>query len=264
MRMMLLMMMMLMMMMLHIQYLDAFLLQPSHHDPSTSSTTTSRMMQLQRFQPESTPPPQRESTDDVTTTTTTLCVPVSRRHTLMTSMIFWGSSSVSLVTNAAEEGTDVLPSQIRAAFQTIRNEFEHTSNSDSSSSSSADSTGGLDRLQQYIQNEEYDAIMEFTKTYDAKVRKGMIKPTQQLLLQYVDAIHTGTSSTNQEHIKQEKKYIKERTTTIGNAITFDLIGLNRNARVGQRSNTNLQKYWHELRDDLQEFLTLETKYIEAL
>jgi hypothetical protein len=48
-----------------------------------------------------------------------------------------------------------------------------------------------------------------------------------------------------------------------NAVTFDLIGINRNSRPGQENAEQVQKYIDELKDDMQRMLTLERVPIEV-
>jgi hypothetical protein len=47
-----------------------------------------------------------------------------------------------------------------------------------------------------------------------------------------------------------------RATELANAVTFDLIGINRNARPGQTNAVGANQYLQELRDDIQAFLAL--------
>lgn len=84
-----------------------------------------------------------------------------------------------------------------------------------------------------------------------------------MLLQYVVVEATAHEKNDEVDImiEQQKKYINERTATLGNSITFDLIGLDRNARPGQISNPNCQRYIQELQQDLQQFILLEQKYL---
>ena len=48
---------------------------------------------------------------------------------------------------------------------------------------------------------------------------------------------------------------KEEAVLLCNAVTFDLIGLNKAARVGARADAEL--YLKEMRDDVAKFLALE-------
>jgi hypothetical protein len=127
---------------------------------------------------------------------------------------------------------------IRDAFQGVRDEL-------------LNSKGGVSTLSQYVDQQDYGNIMEFTKTYDQVLRKGKMGKAKKLLLSYLEQNET------------LKKRIGERATQIANAITFDLIGLNRSSRSGQESVVNAKKYLEELQSDLLEFLALEDELLPS-
>ncbi len=52
---------------------------------------------------------------------------------------------------------------------------------------------------------------------------------------------------------------KETATQYSNAVTFDLIGINRSSRPGKENASDAAKYLQELREDVQRFLELEGK-----
>ncbi len=92
-------------------------------------------------------------------------------------------------------------------------------------------------MQGRIDEKDWDGLMEFTKTYDQELRKFRMGKAKKLL--------------------QSKEW-KEKATEYANAVTFDLIGINRNSRKGQESVDGANKYLQELREDVTKFLTLET------
>eukprot|EP00980_Cylindrotheca_fusiformis_P027972 scaffold22575_cov141-Cylindrotheca_fusiformis.AAC.3 len=120
----------------------------------------------------------------------------------------------------------VLPSKdvVSKTFETIRYEL-------------SDPNGGVAYMQQKIDENNFPALMEFTKTYDQELRKLRIGKAKKLL---------------------QSKETKEEATKYANAVTFDLIGINRNSRIGQESTEGANKYLQELRDDVEKFLLLET------
>ena len=96
------------------------------------------------------------------------------------------------------------------------------------------SRGSVGRLQAALDAGDFPALMEITKTMDQSLRKQIVG--------------------------QAKYYWADGNmgTQLSNNITFDLIGINRNARPGQESADGVQKYINELRNDLEQIL----KYTE--
>jgi hypothetical protein len=137
---------------------------------------------------------------------------------------------------SAEEKVTV--NAIRDAFQGVRDELLNVK-------------GGVSVLSRYVDQQDYGNIMEFTKTYDQILRKGKMGKAKKLLLSYLEDNET------------LKKRIGERATQIANAITFDLIGLNRSSRSGRESAVDAKKYLEELQSDLLEFLTLEDELLPS-
>ena len=99
-----------------------------------------------------------------------------------------------------------------------------------------DPEGGVAYMQTCITNQDYNALLEFTKTYDQVLRKGAMGAA--------------------------KKGLEGDTTTLANAVTFDLIGINRSSRPGQTSQEQAQKYLDELKRDVNAFLALDLKPVE--
>jgi len=100
-----------------------------------------------------------------------------------------------------------------------------------------DSQGGIRTMQDYIDGENFTALLEFTKTYDQVLRKKKWGRCKAFF---------GNAE-------------KEVATLQGNAVTFDLIGINRASRSGQESVEKANQYLNELRVDLQNMIDMETK-----
>jgi hypothetical protein len=96
-------------------------------------------------------------------------------------------------------------------------------------------TGGVAYLTSCVERADFAALLEYTKTYETKLRKGYLTPAK----------------------KQLPKEQQETATLIINAATFDLIGINRSARRGQESLETATKYVQMLSEDLARFLALE-------
>jgi hypothetical protein len=113
--------------------------------------------------------------------------------------------------------------EVTAAFQPIKFELQ-------------DPKGGVAFMQQKIDQQDWAGLMDFTKGYDLELRKKTMGTAKKLL---------------------QSKEIQLLGTEYSNAVTFDLIGMNRNSRAGQESVEGANKYLQELRDDVAKFLTLE-------
>jgi len=99
-----------------------------------------------------------------------------------------------------------------------------------------DLKGGVAFMQGRIDNEDWLGLLEFTKTYDLEMRKLRMGRAKKLL---------------------QDKEIKAKATSYANAVTFDLIGINRSSRKGQENVESANKYLQELREDMIKFLDLE-------
>jgi hypothetical protein len=161
---------------------------------------------------------------------------LSRRQWLLKIGPFAALTLYPLPAVSADEVDSV--KMIRDAFQGVRDELFN-------------SKGGVSTLSQFVDQQDYNNIMEFTKTYDQVLRKGKMGRAKKLLLSYL------------EDNESLKKRISERATQIANAITFDLIGLNRSSRSGQESVVDAKKYLEELQSDLLEFLALEDELLPS-
>ena len=98
-----------------------------------------------------------------------------------------------------------------------------------------DGNGSVGRLQAALDASDFAGLLEITKTMDQSLRKKVVG--------------------------QAKYYWEDKNagTQLSNNVTFDLIGMNRNARPGQESAEGVQRYLQELRNDLQKIL----EYSEA-
>lgn len=115
------------------------------------------------------------------------------------------------------------PEKVTAAFAAVREQLESPD-------------GGIQELKSLIDKEDYDAIREFTKTYDLEFRKAKMVKARRLITAKDD---------------------KERGLYLSNSVTFDLIGINRGSRLGKEDISEVKKYWEELKADVTNFLELE-------
>lgn len=98
-----------------------------------------------------------------------------------------------------------------------------------------DSSGGLAYMQNCIDKNDFASLMEFTKQYDQILRKASMGKAKKLL----------------------PKELRSKATEISNAVTFDLIGMNRSSRPGQEDAPKAQQYLNELKIDVQKLLDME-------
>lgn len=126
---------------------------------------------------------------------------------------------------AKEESIPATRENVKAAFDALRYELN-----------GAD--GGVARMQRSIDAGDWEGLMDITKTYDQTLRKGKVGRVKSFM--------------------SDKE--KSITTLSANAITFDLIGINRNARPGQENAAEANRYLDELRTDLQLVIDKE-KYV---
>lgn len=134
-------------------------------------------------------------------------------------------SSLNVQAAQAKDKEPISLSVVKDSFQAVRDELN---------------SGGVPSLAVLVENEDYDQIMEFTKGYDLEFRKAKMGKARKFLTSKED---------------------KEKAVLLCNAVTFDLIGMNKGSRVGQRDIVQVKKYYTELIADIQAFLELE-KYID--
>jgi hypothetical protein len=143
------------------------------------------------------------------------------------SIAFGVGASTGLLSSpawAAEEIVLPTKEKVTTTFGSIRYELQNPE-------------GGVNYMQGRIDAQDFPGLMDFTRTYDLELRKLRMGRAKKLL---------------------PSKELKERATSYANAITFDLIGINRNSRIGQENVEGANKYLQELRDDVATFLTLES------
>ena len=132
------------------------------------------------------------------------------------------SSLASFADDAqAKDKEPVAIETVRESFQAVKYELNN---------------GGISDLAAIIEKEDYDEIMELTKNYDLEFRKAKMGKARKFLTSKED---------------------KEKAVMLCNAVTFDLIGMNKGSRAGQRNIEQVKKYYGELKVDVQSFLDLE-------
>lgn len=147
----------------------------------------------------------------------------SARRKMMEMTTFFAMATVLLPTTiavAAEETAS--PEVVAKAFAQVRFELE-------------DPAGGVSVMQKLIDDRDWSSLLDFTKTYDQILRKAKMGSAKKLL----------------------PKESKDVATLASNAVTFDLIGINRASRKGQESVELANKYLNELRNDVKQLLDLQ-------
>lgn len=124
---------------------------------------------------------------------------------------------------AKKDKEPVTKEGIAAAFQAVRDQLESPN-------------GGVSTLQVLVEKEDFEGIMDFTKDYDLEFRKAKMGKARKFM----------TS-------KEEK----DRAVLLCNAVTFDLIGMNKFSRPGKEDISQVQKYFSELKTDVSSFLEME-------
>ncbi|KAL7485867.1 hypothetical protein ACHAW6_011464 [Cyclotella cf. meneghiniana] len=101
-------------------------------------------------------------------------------------------------------------------------------------------SGVVATLQKLIDGGNYDDILQYTKESDAFFRKGKLGKARKLL--------------TDENLKGE-------SVLMSNAVTFDLIGINRASRPGKENKEEQLRYLQELISDVEKFLQLESTIV---
>ena len=125
---------------------------------------------------------------------------------------------------AAKDKEAITPENVKAAFDAVRYELE-------------DPAGGVQLIVGKINAEDYEAVMDLTKNYDGYFRKARVGRARKLVTD---------------------KKLKDDALMTSNAISFDLIGINRASRPGQQNKEEALKYLGELKADVQKILDLES------
>lgn len=87
-----------------------------------------------------------------------------------------------------------------------------------------------------IDGGSFEEILQYTKESDAYFRKAKMGRARKLLTD---------------------KDLKGDAVSMSNAVTFDLIGINRSSRPGKENREEQLKYLGELKMDIERFLELE-------
>lgn len=141
----------------------------------------------------------------------------SRRETLLA-----GMSAVGLWFQGAAVASAATDTPMSSPFDSIRFELY-------------DPSGGVALMQERIDLRDFEGLLEFTKGYDQVLRKQYMGKAKKLL----------------------PKELQDKATLASNAVTFDLIGINRSSRKGQENYEDAVKYLGELKQDAESFLALE-------
>lgn len=164
-------------------------------------------------------------------TSTTISLNAMSRRNFMeqlplvpTSIIAIAAASSPLIANAKEEPAPITQQTVTEAFDAIRYELSNPS-------------GVVTKLTKLINDgNSFEEIMQFTKESDAYFRRAKVGKARKLLTD---------------------KELKSSSIQLSNAITFDLIGINRASRPGQQSKEEQLKYLDELKKDIESVLELE-------
>jgi hypothetical protein len=102
-----------------------------------------------------------------------------------------------------------------------------------------DTHGGVAVMQKRLDDRDFEGLLDFTKEYDQVLRKKYMKNAKKLL----------------------PKELSDKATAACNAVTFDLIGINRNSRKGQENYDEANKYLNELKQDAELLLAMESSVV---
>ena len=134
------------------------------------------------------------------------------------------SLAIPLPAYAKEPPPPITQEAVTEAFDAIRYELTNPS-------------GVVGTLTNLINDgNSYEEVMQYTKESDAYFRKAKIGKARKLLTD---------------------KEIKSGSIQLSNAVTFDLIGINRASRPGQEDKVVQLKYLDDLKKDIEQFLELE-------
>jgi len=87
-----------------------------------------------------------------------------------------------------------------------------------------------------IDNGSFEEILQYTKESDAYFRRAKLGKARKMLTD---------------------KDLKGEAVLMSNAVTFDLIGINRASRPGKENREDQLRYLEELKKDIAKFLELE-------
>jgi hypothetical protein len=169
--------------------------------------------------------PLSSSAEETTRTTSDRRNFLQQASSLAFGVVVVGSSSSPAA--AASDEIVVLPTQesVTQTFAPIKFEL------------SDPTKGGVALMQERIDANDFVGLLEITREYDLEFRKLRMGRAKKML---------------------QSKELKQKGTEYCNAVTFDLIGMNRNSRPGQENVEGANKYLQELREDVAKFLELES------
>jgi len=212
--------------------------RPIHHRsvPLPITTTTSSSSSSSR---ETTLSPSQTKTAR-RTALWAAAVPTTTNATCSRREILTNTAAAQVVAAAAAAALVVAGSTTPAvATDTAANEISSSSSPwDAVRQELYDPNGGVAYLQSCLDQRNFAAVLAFTKEYDQILRKAAMGQAKKTL---------------------HDKAAKEQATAACNAVTFDLIGMNRNARPGQENYEQAVKYLQELKQDAEALLALEGK-----
>lgn len=100
-------------------------------------------------------------------------------------------------------------------------------------------TGGLRFMAERLAAEDYGELREFTKQWDLDFRKAVLGAARKAMPKGPD---------------------RDRAVLVANAVTFDLIGINKAIRkVGNEDPAEAKRWYNTLVDDITDYVTLEPK-----
>mmetsp|Transcript_9078 Transcript_9078/g.20296 ORF Transcript_9078/g.20296 Transcript_9078/m.20296 type:complete len:202 (+) Transcript_9078:3058-3663(+) len=158
--------------------------------------------------------------------------PSSRRSFISTTMTSF-TVAISLLTQqpqaalAKKEVIVLTPTLVSETFSAIRSEL-------------TSSDGVVATLAKLIEDGSYEDILQYTKESDAYFRKAKMGKARKLLTD---------------------ESLKGDAVLMSNAVTFDLIGINRASRPGKENKDEQLRYLEELKKDIGVFLELESTIV---
>lgn len=158
---------------------------------------------------------------------------MNRRSAIMKTLSIGATTCVPLFSNSLpayakkKEKEPITVETVASAFGAVRYELESPE-------------GGVATLTALVEAEDYTAVMDFTRDYDLEFRKAKMGRARKLLTDVT---------------------LKDDAVLKCNAVTFDLIGINRNSRKGQENREEAFKYVMELKNDIAKFLDLENTIV---
>ena len=147
----------------------------------------------------------------------------SRRSFISQSVLSITAVAAPLRPALAKEEQVVTQQTVTDAFDAIRYELNEPK-------------GVVSTLSTLIDGGSFEEILQYTKESDAYFRKAKMGRARKLLTD---------------------KDLKGDAVSMSNAVTFDLIGINRSSRPGKENREEQLKYLGELKMDIEKFLELE-------